>query len=66
MNDEDPTEQEVGNYPVRCPICSEVVEIPVTCKVLNGDLAHQGEARLYCEPQMADMWAHMWAHGGAE
>lgn len=53
---------EVGHYPIVCPVCTVLIEIPVACKILNRTSAHRGEARLYCEPDMTDMWAHMWTH----
>lgn len=52
----------VGTFPIQCPACSFVVDIPVNCEVVNNEAAHQGEARLVCEPDMSDIWAHMWTH----
>lgn len=53
---------EVGKFPVNCPVCSQVIKLSVSCEIVNDDKAHLGEARLTCEPDMTDIWAHMWVH----
>jgi hypothetical protein len=52
----------VGSYDVTCPVCEIVVPIPVGCVMIDGEEAYEGNARLSCEPDMTDLWAHMWAH----
>lgn len=52
----------VGSYDVQCPACPTVVPVPVSCGVVNNENAWLGEARLVCDPDMSDLWAHMWSH----
>lgn len=56
------TTMKAGSVLIQCPACDIAVNIPVTCEVLNDELAHQGKASLVCTPDMADLWAHMWSH----
>lgn len=55
-------EATVGSYDVACPVCDDTIPIPVKCVMLDADKAFTGEARLSCEPDMTDLWAHMWTH----
>lgn len=52
----------VGTAYVGCPVCNAALPATVTAEILNPDDAFTGEARLACEPDMSDIWAHMWAH----
>lgn len=56
------TVMRAGSVLIQCPTCPTAVSVPVNCEVKNNHLAHQGEASLVCEPDMADLWAHMWTH----
>ena len=51
-----------GSVLIQCPACPTAVSVPVNCYTVNMGRAHEGEARLVCEPDTADLWAHMWTH----
>lgn len=47
---------------VKCPECGETVAIQIDVQIENNDYAHLGEARITAEPELSDLWAHMWGH----
>ncbi|GAA4176542.1 hypothetical protein [Gryllotalpicola koreensis] len=49
----------VGTVEVICPVCEQIVPVPVTADIVGQ---FDQELRLECTPDMADLWAHMWAH----
>lgn len=53
-----------GSVWVTCPECKDDIEVEVSCTVLDADETEDGRAMLVCEPDMADLWAHMWGHDG--
>lgn len=53
---------QIGTAQITCPVCETNMPVPVSGHIDNNDYAHLGEARLVCEPDMTDMWAHMWSH----
>lgn len=55
------TPMHVGTVTIQCPACPTQVDVVVTARIDDGD-AHAGQANLICEPDMTDLWAHMWTH----
>jgi hypothetical protein len=47
---------------IQCPACPEIIPVPVTARIVDGEFAHLGMAQLEVEPDTADLWAHMWTH----
>lgn len=47
---------------ILCPECGETVTIQIDVRIENNDYAHLGEARIVAEPELSDLWAHMWTH----
>ena len=54
----------VGTYDVVCPACRAEIPIPVKCWQSEAEQTHEGYATLTCEPDLADLWSHMWTHEG--
>lgn len=52
----------IGTAQIACPACDTIVPVPVEGHLDNEEHSHLGEARLVCEPDMTDLWAHMWTH----
>lgn len=42
---------------LQCPVCREVVEVPVRISIIDG-------TTLEFDPDVADLWAHAWTHQG--
>lgn len=47
---------------IQCPVCPVIVDVAITCTIVDGERAHEGHASLVCTPDTADLWAHMWTH----
>ena len=52
----------VGTVGVVCPVCDAEIPVTVTATLGRPEEAHAGTATLICEPDMTDLWAHMWSH----
>ena len=53
---------DVGIVTVTCPECDVDLPIPVTA--LLEPNADNGRQHLVCDPDMTDVWAHYFIHGG--
>jgi hypothetical protein len=40
---------------LRCPVCPEVVNVPVKISIIDG-------TTLEFDPDVADLWVHAWTH----
>lgn len=49
---------------VGCGLCSVVLEVPFEYTVTEPD--EDGHQHLEFDPDMADLWAHSWAHGDSD
>lgn len=50
-----------------CPKCGEVLPVTVLARLMHYPQPSGGmEKHLETEPQMDDVWAHWWTHGGGE
>ena len=53
---------QAGTVHVACPEYGAVLPVPVSCHMENSEHSHLGECRMVCEPDLSDVWAHMWVH----
>jgi len=51
----------IGAAHIACPECADVIPVPVSGELTTDD---DGRQYLHTEPDMADLWAHMWTHDG--
>lgn len=58
----DSKEMRAGSVWTTCPECDASIEIEVNCTVVDPDETDDGKGYLDCQPDMADVWAHMWTH----
>lgn len=54
----------VGTAQIICPVCDEQIPVPVSARV--DDTNEDGATTLVCQPDMTDLWAHMWVHDQEE
>lgn len=51
----------VGEVGIVCPECSAEIPVSVSAELTADD---EGRQYLACDPDMSDLWAHMWTHDG--
>jgi len=47
---------------VICPVCEQVVKIPVRVEIRDAEFAYLGMAELLLDPDMSELQAHMFKH----
>lgn len=50
---------QVGTVWVGCPACGENMPATVSAEIVEDE---DGRPQLQCQPDMTDLWAHMWTH----
>ncbi|ALJ22061.1 hypothetical protein [Microbacterium sp. No. 7] len=56
---------QIGTVHVQCPACDTVVPVNVTGRLLPESHTKSGRCELACDPDMTDLYAHVWTHQDA-
>jgi hypothetical protein len=49
----------LGDLMVECPECLDVITVPLKA---SGSTVVDGTLNVNIEPDLADLWAHVWTH----